>query len=76
MLLALKYRVNEAHTVNFQGEAQIASAGSNREPPCQRAPLVQEQVGQAGTPSLHVHAIGAGGDPLAVAGCNLSAQNA
>ncbi len=33
----------------------------DREHPRQRAPLVQEQVGQAGTPALHVHAIGAGG---------------
>ena len=33
----------------------------DREHPRQCAPLVQEHVGQAGTPALHVHASGTGG---------------
>ena len=39
----------------FRGEARRAGAGSTVNIPANAASLVQEQVGQAGTPALHVH---------------------
>ncbi len=50
----------------LEGEIELSfgEAGEHRfdrEHSRQRAPLVQEQVGQAGAPALHVHAVGAGG---------------
>jgi len=47
--------------LNFRGEAQQASAGSTVNIPANAPHSFKKQVGQAGAPALHVHAIRAGG---------------